>query len=511
MFILQLRRLCVTSALLFLVQTVARAQSPGGSAAPPSISVVITGARLIDGSGGPPVENSVIAFSAGRIVAVGPAASTKLPGKEAGFLAAQTIDARGMTIIPGLIGAHCHLGLVRNGAVADSANFTRENVARQLDQYEGYGVTAVLSLGLNQDILYTWRDDQRLGRFQGADIFTADRGIGVPGGAPPFTLAGSQIYRPASTEEARADVREMTARHPDILKLWLDDNFGTLPKMAPEIYQAALSEAAEAIHLAHADGLRFAAHVFYLADAKALLERGLDVVAHSVRDEPVDARFIALMKARDALYIPTLSLDESQFIYAENPPWMNERFFTAAADPSSLVTWKTPEYVARMRINRQTPRNRDAFAMAMKNVKLLRDAGVTIAMGSDSGALPTRLAGFDEHRELQLMVQAGMTPMEAIVAATRNSARVLGALEERGTLEVGKRADFVILAANPLEDIRNTTKMSAIWHGGKPVAPWVRFDDGLPPPTPPPAATPTPTPPPPSPTPRAKKTPPRKK
>ncbi len=476
----------------------------------PKISMIITGARLIDGTGNPPIEDALLAFSGDRIVAVGPSATTQAPSKASGFTAIQTIDAHGMTIMPGLISAHSHLGLIRGANGVSPANFTRENVSRQLDQYEGYGVTAVLSLGVNQDVLYTWRDEQRLGRFSGADIFTADRGLGVPGGAPPFPLESNQIYRPNSTEEARTDVREMITRQPDILKLWLDDLFGTAPKMAPEIYQAALAEANAAIDEAHVRGYRFAAHVFYLGDAKDLLERGLDVVAHSVRDDAVDARFIELMKTRNAIYIPTLALDESQFIYAQHPAWMKEKFFTAAVDPALLTTWNAPEYAARMKINRNTIKNQSALETAMKNVKALSDAGVTIAMGTDSGAMTTRIAGFGEHREMQLMVQAGLTPMQAIVAATRNSARVLGAQEDRGTLEVGKRADFLILNANPLEDIHNTTKISAIWHGGKPVAPFVRFDDGLPKATPAPTVDPlqieqpTPTPAP-SPTPRGKK------
>ena len=270
-----------------------------------------------------------------------------------------------------------------------------------------------------------------------------------------------------------------------------------MPKMAPEIYQSILEEAHAAIDEAHQHGQRVAAHVFYLDDAKALLQRGLDVVAHSVRDQPVDARFIELMKVRNLPYIPTLALDESQYIYAEHPAWMRERFFTAAVESSVLASWQTPEYAARMRISRSTPKNQAAFDMAMANVKTLRGAGVTIAMGTDSGAMPTRIPGFAEHRELQLLVQAGLSPMEAIVAATRNSARVLGAQEDRGTLEVGKRADFLVLEKNPLEDIHNTTKINAIWHGGKPVAPWVRFDDGVPTPTPAPVVSspgPTPTP-----------------
>ena len=216
----------------------------------------------------------------------------------------------------------------------------------------------------------------------------------MTGGAPPFPLENDQIYRPKDAGEARRDVREMVARHPDILKLWLDDLFGTAPKITPEVYQAALQEAHSAIDEAHAQGYRFAAHTFYLKDAKDLLERGLSVVAHSVRDQPVDARFIELMKTHDAIYIPTLALDESEFIYAQHPVWMSERFFTAAVDPGLLASWNSPEYAERIKNNRKTPKNQVAFALAMKNVKTLSDAGVTIAMGTDSGALadaPPRL------------------------------------------------------------------------------------------------------------------------
>jgi imidazolonepropionase-like amidohydrolase len=306
----------------------------------------------------------------------------------------------------------------------------------------------------------------------GADIFTADRGLGVAGGAPPFPLP-TQVYRPATPDEARAAVREMAARHPDMLKLWLDDLFGQAPKMEPEIYQAALAEAHAAIDEAHRSGFRMAAHVFYLGDAKALLAAGIDVIAHSVRDLPVDEEFISAMKARHVPYIATLSLDESQFIYAEHPAWMDTPFFVAAAASELLAKWRAPEYALKMRANPATAKNKAAFAMALRNLKALREAGVTLGFGTDSGAFPTRLAGFGEHRELQLLVEAGLTPLEAIVCATRNAAETIGDADRRGTLIAGKRADFVVLQANPLDDIQNTTKIEAVWHGGRKVSPAV--------------------------------------
>ena len=425
------------------------------AAAAPSAATVFVGARLIDGTGGTPVEDSVLVVQDGRIAAVGAMHEVKAPP------GAEIVSLKGKTIIPGLISAHSHLGVTKLNTIAPE-NFSQENVSAQLMQYERYGVTAVMSLGLNGDVLYSWRDQQRQGKFPGADIFTADRGIGVPRAVPPQTVGLDQIYRPATVEEARKEVQEIAARHPDIIKIWLDDLFGTVPKMNPDIFPAVIDEA-------HKNGLRVASHVFYLEDAKVLLKNGVNVLAHSVRDKPVDPEFIAAMKEHEVAYIPTLALDESQFIYAEHPKWMDEPAFTRAVDPSLLTLWTSPEYSSKMAANPNTPKNKAAAAMGQKNVKTLFDAGVVVAMGTDSGGLPTRIQGFGEHRELQLLVQSGLTPMDALVCATRNAATVIGDDKNRGTLEVGKRADFVVLDANPLDDIRNTTQISAVWHGGNPV------------------------------------------
>lgn len=432
----------------------------------PASATVFTGATLIDGTGRPPLENATLIIDGDRIKAVG-SSSVYLPLPDG----TRTVDLRGKTVIPGLISAHSHLGLVKGASTAAAENYTRENVVRQLTQYEAYGVTAVMSLGVNRDVLYDWRAEQLQGKLAGADIFTADRGLGVAGGAPPFPLPGDQVYRPATAADARIAVREMAGRHPDLIKIWLDDVFGTLPKMQPEVYQAAIGEAHAAITEAHAHGLRVAAHVFYLMDAKALLDAGIDIIAHSVRDLPVDDAFVATLKTKNVAYIPTLALDESQFIYAEHPGWMSQSFFTDAVDPGLLATWLSPAYAEKIRGSATTPKNRAAFALAMKNVKTLYDAGAFIAMGTDSGAMPTRVAGFAEHRELQLLVEAGLPPMAALVAATAHSAKVIGQESGRGTLEAGKRADFLVLDANPLKDIRNTMRLSAVWHGGKLVSP----------------------------------------
>jgi imidazolonepropionase-like amidohydrolase len=422
---------------------------------------IFTNCRLIDGNGGPPVEKASLVIDGGKIVAAGKIDPAPYE-KEAG---AVTVPCDGKTIMPALISDHSHLGIVKGDTIS-AANYTPENIKAALAQYEGYGVTAVLSLGMNKDLLYTLRDQQRAGKLGGADIFTADRGLGVADAAPPQQIGPDQVSRPSSPDEARRMVREMAARHPDLIKCWVDDLFGKVPKMPPEIYTAIIDES-------HKQGLRVAAHLFYLDDAKALVRDGLDVVAHSVRDQPVDAEFLDLMKTHRAAYIPTLTLDESQFIYAEHPAWMDEPAFLAAVDPSLRGKWLSPAYAYKMGKNPLTPLNKAALATGLKNVKAVHDAGILVGFGTDSGAMPTRIPGWAEHRELQLLVQAGLTPMDAIVCATRNAAIVLGDDKNRGTLDPGKRADFLILAGNPLEDIANTTKLDAVYHGGRAVKPLI--------------------------------------
>jgi imidazolonepropionase-like amidohydrolase len=347
-------------------------------------------------------------------------------------------------------------------AESSATGYTRENVTAQLKQFERYGVTTILSLGLNLDLVYELREEQRAGRLGGATIFTAGRGIGVPGGAPPLPAAADQIYRPATVEEARKDVDELAAHRADMVKIWVDKLHGAAPEMTPEIYKAVIDEA-------HQKHVRVAAHEYALEDARQLVADGVDVLAHSVRDQVVDDAFIQAMKQHKVWYVPTFTVDESFFVYAGRPAFMQTKFFQEAAGPKLMARFDAPGYAEKIDQEAQTAQHRKDFAVGQQNLKKLFDAGVNVGFGTDSGALPDRIPGFAEHRELELMVEAGLTPMQAIAAATGENAKLLHSTD-LGTIAVGKRADLLVLDADPLIDIRNTQKIFAVYHDGRSVA-----------------------------------------
>ena len=421
-------------------------------------TTVLRNARVIDGTGGAPLDNATIVIRDGRIVSVGPSANTPVPD------GAEIVDYRGKTIIPGLISAHSHVGIFV-GLKAAAENYNRESILRQLRQLEAYGVTTVMSLGLNGPLFYELRPELHAGNVPGADLFGADRGIGVVGGQPSAAVvpvADNQVARPDGTDAARLAIREMAARKADMVKIWLDDASGALPtKVKPEVYSAVIDEA-------HKHGLRVAAHIYDLDDAKAIVRADVDIIAHGVRDKPVDTEFIDMMKGRSLWYIATIVLDYTNFAFADQPPWMREPFFQRALHPAVRTLLDDPAYRERTLGLPATAKNRAAVATNKQNLKTLHDAGVQIALGSDSG-VGLRIPGVAEHLELMLMVEAGLTPMQAITIATSKSAAALK-LDDRGILAAGKLADLVVLDADPSSEISNTKKIHAVWHRGKKAA-----------------------------------------
>ncbi len=447
-------RFVFSGALLFLSFCMsgnfARAQAPATSSAA-NKPVVLKGALLIDGTGRPAIENSILVIRGKQIAAIGKAGSVGIPKN------ADVQDLTGKTIMPALINLHGHLGLTNNGADSAAGHYTEENVARQLHKYLSYGVATVASFGQDEDLIFAIRDDQHAGKIGGARLFTAGRGFLEPGKAAP----SDHRYRPQTTDEARSDVRELAMHHPDYIKMWVDDGLGHGTKMKPEIYRAIIDEA-------HKNHIRVFAHEYYLADAKSLLAAGIDGFAHSIRDQPVDNELISAMKARGVFLIPTLVRDEVLFAYADHLKWVDDPFFQAGLDPGALAFIRNPQFVEKIRQDPDIAKYRAGLEMAKKNLKTLHDAGVKIAFGTDSG-IPTRFPGYNEHRELQLMVESGLTPMQAITAATATNAEILRGEKEFGTLQPGRAAEFMVLDANPLDDIHNTEKLSAVWQTGKPV------------------------------------------
>ena len=419
---------------------------------------LLRNATVIDGTGVPAREHMDVMFAAGLIESIAPTSSTTPQG-------VTIIDCSGKTLIPGLISAHSHLGVLESNATPSATAYNLPNVTAALNQFERYGVTTIVSLGLNRDLVYELRAQQRSGTLGGATILTAGRGIGVPGGAPPLMVAKDQVDLPTTADQARADVDTFAARHADIVKIWVDPLHNKAPEMQPSIYEAVIDQA-------HKDRLHVAAHEYALKDAQSLVDDGIDVLAHSVRDQAVDAAFISSMLRHHTWYIPTLELDEAFYLYAREPSIMQSEFFKQAAGTQLLAKLTASDYAAKTLADKDTKQHQQDHALALQNFKTLYDAGVHVAFGTDSGAVPGRIPGFSEHRELEDLVLSGLTPLEAITVATGSTGELLHTLDPTitvGLIAPGYSADLILLTADPLTDIHNTRHVAAIYHHGRPV------------------------------------------
>jgi imidazolonepropionase-like amidohydrolase len=421
------RALVITCAAVALLSVTVPAQQPATTA--------FTGARVIDGTDRAPIENATILVRGGKILAVGAAAGVTVPP------GAQRVPLAGKTVIPGLINAHGHVG---NTVGMEQGHYSAANVARDLKTYAAYGITTVFSLGDDQAAGIAARDAQRTPSLDRARLFVA-----------------GPVLAPNSVAEAVKLVDEDAAMKVDIVKIRVDDNLGATPKMAPEIYKAVIGEA-------HRKGLRVAVHLFYLDDAKAVLDAGADFIAHSVRDVPVDGALIAMLKRRNVCYCPTLTREISTFVYASTPSWFSDPLFLKHADMAAVDALKQPARQQAMAGSTSAQRYKAGLEVATRNLKQLADAGVTIAMGTDTGP-PARFQGYFELMELEMMARAGLTPKQVLASATRDAARCMKLDAELGTLEPDKWADFVVLDADPLADISNARRINAVYVAGNPV------------------------------------------
>jgi imidazolonepropionase-like amidohydrolase len=412
-------------------------------------AILFEGARLVVDARRPPIENSAFVIENGRISAVGTRGAVRAPSD------AMHVDLTGKTVIPALIDTHIHIGYQKD-LVYSVENYTRDNLVDQLHRYAYAGVAAVLTLGTDPGKLpLDLRAEQD--RNGGTLFRLAGRGIAAPNAGPADPALKPSAYGVSTPEEARKAVREQIANKVDFIKVWVDDRNGTVKKLSPELYRAAIDEA-------HKHGARVIAHVYYLDDAKDLARSGIDGFAHLVRDREMDDETVALIKQKNVLNMPNLTLAESR-IYATAPGWLNDPLYREVT-PAPIV-----ERVRAFYANRPAAAVENAqrtYRIMQRNLAKLNAAGARIGFGADSGAAPDHFHAYTTHRELQLMAEAGMTPVQALTAATVTSATFLR-LPKHGTLEAGNSADFIVLEANPLDDITNTKKISRVYLRGQEV------------------------------------------
>jgi imidazolonepropionase-like amidohydrolase len=413
---------------------------------------VLTNFTLIDGTGRDAAANSAMIVTDGRIAWVGPASALKKPA------GAATLDLAGKFVMPGIMNMHGHLGNVVD-FVQDPKNFTRENVEKQLKQYARFGVTSMISMGSDQPLVFDIRKEQRAGRPHEARVFTAYKGFTGIGGYPTTAPGMKGVpFEVATNAQIDDDVKQLAGLKVDLVKVWVDDHLGKDKKIPLDLVKHIIADA-------HQYHLKAAAHIFYLEDARTLVNSGLDALAHSVRDKPVDDAFIAAMKRGGVYQIPTLSREASMFVYGSYSKMLDDPLFAMAVSPAMLKTLKTAEYQKKSAADPDFKEYPQFLKTAQANLKKLHDAGVKIAFGTDTG-VPLRIPGYFEHWEMQLMSEAGIPTRDIIVSASRTAAEFLGVSKDLGTLEPGKWADLIVLSRNPLADIRNTRAIESVMIAG---------------------------------------------
>jgi len=406
------RRMVAASTISLLLLTAACTRQPpeNPAATAQSTAVVFEGARVIVGDESAPIENAVFVMDGARFTAVGKAGEVTIPP------GAKRVSLNGKTVMPAIVDTHTHLNRERDALVLD------------LRRRAYFGVAAALSLGQdNGDVVFQVQREQ----IPGAALYrTAGRGI-----TAPEPGRNDVPYWIKTADEGRAAVREQAALGVEIVKVWVDDRLGTYPKLGPDLYGAVIDEA-------HKNGLRAIAHVYTLEDAKGLVRAGIDAFAHGVRDKDIDDEYAALIKERANLVLGPNLPDRG---VATDLGWLRGVVPAATLDPLQAAATDRPDAQA-------------FFGIQARNLARLSKQGMRIVLGTD-GNTP-----WGPHLEMEDMVATGMTPAQVITAATRNSAAFLRL--DSGTVAAGKSADFIVLDANPLDDITNTRKISAVYLRG---------------------------------------------
>jgi imidazolonepropionase-like amidohydrolase len=376
---------------------------------------VFTRTRIFDGTGGPLIEDGVVVVRGGVISEVGSAGQVEVPDE------AEVVDLGGRLLVPGFINTHGHVG----------PDGDRSDILEQLEIYAHYGVTTVLSLGDEAEIPEGPRWSPHLERAR--------------------LLVSGPSLSPASPEEAEAEVERVVEMGADWVKMHVNS------PLSRTTHPAIISAARDRM-------MPVAIHIEELADAKAVLEAGASLLGHSVRDVPVDDELIRMMLEREVCLVPTLTRELSTFVYTERPDFFDDPFFLERSAPDALEDFITPQRQAQS--GSESARYwREALPLAMENMVRLHEAGVGIGMGTDSGP-SGRFQGYFEHLEMEMMVDAGMSPESVLISATGEAARCIGLDGIIGTIRPGVWADLVVLDADPRQDILNTREIHGVWIAG---------------------------------------------
>jgi imidazolonepropionase-like amidohydrolase len=397
-------------------------------------TIALTNATVIDGSGAPAQSGVTIVMDGGRIRDIGPGVAAPA--------GATVIDLTGKFVVPGIINAHGHVGPPARDP--------------QLRQYALYGVTTTTSMYFDQDDVQDFKRRQKAGDLRGARIMT----VMYRFMSEPFK-PGSEAKTP---EEGRAKVDEIVAKDTDFVKVWIDAQGGRYPKLTPEFTAAVMDQAKK-----H-NKIRMS-HIVELADARRMVDQDVNILVHNVRDQDMPDDFITTLKAKNISVISTLAREEALFVYGDGPngaPFSDNPFFTRGLTPQQMAELKTKKRDEQAN-DAAKPRWLRMFEQDKKNLKKLVDAGVRYGFGTDSGGALDRffIQGWFEHRQMELMRDAGLTPMQIIVAWSKNNSEMLGIDKDFGTLAKGKAADLLVVGRNPLDDITHMRNVEAVYLGGK--------------------------------------------